>query len=196
MTDDYEYEEDVLPDDLTHRLHRFSLVLHKNRAPEVVAHEAFGEASGAGSLRVVESIQTDPGSDRLFVADESRKSYLEYDRAGSYLGRRLAEGFIDGDPEGIVLVQCSEGGGYWVVTDQQDHVSLFRVFDRESLEFEGTFRGAVTANTDGATFEHGPVPGFPHGVLYAVHDDQALSAIDWRDVSTAMGLRSGCGFKE
>jgi 3-phytase len=193
VTDDYEYEEDVVPDDLTHRLHRFRVRLVAGQEPVVEEHAAFGAPRGPGALRVVESIEVDPEAGRLLVADESRKSYLAYDTNGEYQGRALAEGRIEGDPEGIVLVGCTGGGGYWVVTDQQDDVSLFRVFDRESLEYVGTFRGAVTANTDGTTFEHGPVPGFAAGVLYAVHDDKALSAFDWADVTGAMGLRDGCG---
>ena len=194
VTDDYEYEEDVVPDDLTRRLHRFSVSLAAGTPPRVDAHDTFGAPEGPGALRVVESIQIDAEGGRLFVADESRKRYLPYDLNGVYqTGSALGAGRIEGDPEGIVLVTCPAGGGYWVVTDQQDDVSLFRVFDRTSLEYAGTFRGEVTANTDGTTFEHGPVPGFPGGVLYAVHDDQALSAFDWAEVTRSMGLRSGCG---
>lgn len=196
VTDDYEYEEDVVPDDLTHRVHRFDVRLANGTAPTVLAHTTFGAADGAGSLRVVESIQVDSARGRLFIADESRKSYMAYALHGQYLGgAALGAGMIEGDPEGIVLVECSDGGGYWIVTDQQDTVSLFRLFDRSSLDYVGTFRGPVTANTDGASFEHGPVPGFPNGVLYAVHDDQALSAFDWADVASAMGLPSGCGVR-
>lgn len=194
VTDDYEYEEDVVPDDLTHRLHRFRLRLGTGRPPTVTEHEAFGAPDGPGALRVVESIQIDPEAGRIFVADESRKSYLEYGTDGRARGRALADGHVVGDPEGIVLVRCIDGGGYWVVTDQQDHASLFRVFDRETLHYVGTFRGMATANTDGAAYEHGPVPGFAKGVLYAVHDDQALSAFDWEDVTRAMGLRGRCGY--
>jgi 3-phytase len=194
VTDDYEYEEDVVPDDLTHRLHRFRLTLRSGMAPRVSSHAAFGAPDGEGALRVVESIQIDPDAGVVYVADESRKSYLPYGLDGAYAGgAALGAGRIGGDPEGIVLVRCPGGAGYWVVTDQQDDVSLFRVFDRSDLSYTGTFRGEVTANTDGTTFAHGPVPGFPEGVLYAVHDDRALSAIDWGSVRSAMGLPAGCG---
>ncbi len=193
VTDDYEYEEDVVPDDLTHRLHRFTLELTTDDAPRVLEHAAFGAASGDGALRVVESIQADAAAGVLLVADESRRSYLEYGVDGTYRGRTLGTGRIEGDPEGIVLVECPGGGGAWILTDQQDDVSLFRLFDRAGGEYLGTFRGEVTANTDGTTFAHGPVPGFPEGVLYAVHDDQALSAFDFAVVREAMGLPAGCG---
>jgi 3-phytase len=144
---------------------------------------------------VVESIQVDPSAGLLFVADESRRSYLAYGGDGAFRGETLAAGYIEGDPEGIVLVTCADGGGYWIVTDQQDDVSLFRVFDRGDYSYVGSFRGEVTANTDGTTFAPGPVPGFPEGVLYAVHDDQALSAIDWGRVRDAMGLARDCGIR-
>lgn len=193
VTDDYEYEEDVVPDDLTHRLHRFRLALSRDGAPNVLEHEAFGEAQGDGALRVVESIQVDAANGDVYVADESRRSYLRYDFDGSYQGSELAGGYIGGDPEGIVLVECPANAGYWIITDQQDDTSLFRVFSRGTLDFIGTFRGEVTANTDGASFSPGPVPGFPDGVFYAIHDDQGLSAFAWPDVVQALGLSAGCG---
>lgn len=192
VTDDYEDVEDVVPDDLTRRVHRFDVSLRSGAAPEVRAHATFGAPDGEGALRVVESIQVDPDQGLVFVADESRKSYLEYDVSGTYRGRQLGAPAIEGDPEGIVLVRCGAEAGYWVLTDQQDDVTLFRVFDRVDFEPLGVFRGAVTTNTDGATFELGPVPGFPAGVLYAIHDDQALSAFDWGDVAETLGLRSDC----
>ena len=192
VTDDYEDVEDVVPDDLTKRLHRFDVTLRSGRAPEVTAHSTHGAPHGDGALRVVESIQVDPDQERVFVADESRRSYLEYGFDGTFQGRQLGAPEIGGDPEGIVLVRCGAEAGYWVLTDQQPDVTLFRVYDRESREARGVFRGAVTTNTDGATFELGPVPGFPNGVLYAIHDDQALSAFDWADIARALGLRSDC----
>lgn len=191
VTDDYGGDDrtDVDP---TRRLHRFDVVLRAETAPEVTGHEAFGDSTGDGVLQVVESIQVDPDRSLLFVADESRKAYLAYGADGAYRGDLLAEGYVEGDPEGIALVRCGEGGGYWIVTDQQDEVSLFRVFDRIDLAYLGAFRGIRTANTDGITFAPGPVPGFPEGVLYAVHDDQALSAVDWGDAARALGLASPC----
>lgn len=194
VTDDYESGGSGIPDDLTRRLHRFLVDLTAGGEPVVVEHDVFGEAEGAGALRVVESLQVDEDGDVLFVADESRKLYAAYGFSGRFRGEpHLGAGVIEGDPEGLVLVKCEGGGGYWVVTDQQEDVSVFRVFDRDTLEFLGAFRGEFTANTDGTTFAHGPAPGFPGGVLYAVHDDQALSAFAWADVSQSLSLRADCG---
>lgn len=192
VTDDYEGPGETVPDDLTRRLHRFEVRLTADDLPEVVHHVAFGDSTGPGRLEVVESIQVDPDAETLFVADESEKHYVAYGGSGGYAGRALGAGVIHGDPEGIALVRCGEDDGYWIVTDQQDDVSFFRVFDRASLAYLGTFRGRRTANTDGVTFEMGPVPGFPVGVLYAVHDDQALSAFDWGEAARALRLAPLC----
>lgn len=193
VTDDYEDVEDVVPDDLTNRLHRFDVTLAPGSAPRVRAHATHGAPHGEGALRIVESIQLDPDAELLLVADESRKSYLEYGFDGSYRGRQLGAPDIEGDPEGILLIRCGPDGGYWVLTDQQDDVTLFRVYDRVTRQALGVFRGEITTNTDGATFELGPVPGFPDGVVYAVHDDQAITAFDWAEVTRRLDLRADCG---
>ena len=195
VTDDYKGPQESVPEDLTRRLHRFTVRLESGAEPLVLNHETFGAAEGPGALEVVESIQVDPDAGTVFVADESRKAYLEHGSDGIFRGRMLGQGRIGGDPEGIVLVRCGASDGYWVVTDQQDDVSLFRIFDRQNLSYIATFRGAVTANTDGASFEPGPVPGFPNGAFYAIHDDQALSAFDWGEIVSLLDLRQGCGLR-
>jgi 3-phytase len=192
ITDDYAVADSTAPD-YTRRVHRYVVRIDEAGAPHVVDHATFGEASGEGALQVVESIGLDPELGRVLVADELKRSYQIYDTAGSYTGEALGAGAIQGDPEGIALVECPGGEGYWLVTDQRDEVSIFLLFDRRNLEPAGAFRGRVTANTDGITFAHGPVPGFPGGVMYAVHDDQALTAFAWDDVQSALRLRPGCG---
>jgi 3-phytase len=37
-----------------------------------------------------------------------------------------------------------------------------------------------------------PIPDFPAGALYAVHDDASVTAFDWRHVAGALGLRADC----
>ena len=81
-------------------------------------------------------------------------------RAGRFTGALMGEGLIAGDPEGVALVRCPGGTGYWIATDQQPDVSWFRVFRRSDLAYLGAFRGQVTTNTDGVTFAEGEVPGF------------------------------------
>lgn len=193
VTDDYEVADPAAPD-YTRRLHRFRVRLGPDGRPRVLAHDAFGAADGPGRLTVVESIGLDPEAGRVLVADESRRHYLVYDTLGAHVaGRALAEGRVAGDPEGLALVPCAGGGGYWIVTDQQDRMSYFRLFDRETFSYVGTFRGRRTANTDGVTFARGRVPGFDGPVFFAVHDDQAVSAFAWDDVRTAFAIPETCG---
>lgn len=192
VTDDYETPVDGTGD-LTRRVHRFRVHLDAEGRPTVREHVAFGDPGGPGALAVVETIGIDPARDRLFVADEARKAYLAYDTAGVFTGAMLADGRIQGDPEGMALVACADGSGYWVTTDQQPEVSWFRVFRRGDLTYLGSFRGDVTANTDGVSYAPGPVPGFTGGVFLAVHDDEAVSAFGWEDVAAALGLRPACG---
>lgn len=192
VTDDYVGPGGAVPADLGRRVHRFVLHLGADGALVVAGHAAFGDASGKGALAVVETIGADPRHGRILVADESRKRYLVYDTLGVFTGVELAAGRVAGDPEGMALVRCGDGGGYWIVTDQQPDVSLFRVFRRADLAYLGSFRGRETANTDGVTFAAGPLPGFPDGAFFAVHDDQAVSAFDWGEVRDALGLGGGC----
>jgi 3-phytase len=50
----------------------------------------------------------------------------------------------------------------------------------------------VTRNTDGIGLAQDPLPDFPAGALFAVHDDQAVAAFDWRDIEAALALPSDC----
>ena len=159
VTDDYETATDG-SGDLSRRVHRFRVHVDRAGHPSVRDHMAFGDREGAGALAVVETIGADAARGRVFVADEARKAYLVYDTSGAFTGASLAAGRIVGDPEGMALVPCADGSGYWVVTDQQPDVSIFRVFRRDDLSYLGAFRGAVTANTDGVSYARA-VPGLP-----------------------------------
>src|SRR5690606_29981813 len=52
----------------------------------------------------------------------------------------------------------------------------------------GAVARGMVANTDGIWLHDAPTPRFPEGVLYAVHDDQGVVALDWRDIATALSL--------
>lgn len=191
VTDDYEVPAGAEPD-VSRRIHRFDLELDGAQLT-VRDHVALGGAAPAGTLSVVETIWADPAAELLLVADEAQKSYLGFDYHGAPTGAVLGLGRIAGDPEGLALVSCPAGSGYWIATDQRDAVSLFHVFGRRDFSFLGTFRGAVTANTDGVVFASGTVAGFGGPAFFAVHDDQAVAAFAWNDVAQALGLEEGCG---
>lgn len=152
-----------------------------------------GDAEGLGALWIAESVAVDPAHGRLLLADEHvRRRHLKvYETGGGFTGRVVGEGVFEHEPEGIALWPCGDGG-YWVATDQQPDRSVFVLLDRDTLEPVARFRGAVTANTDGIGLTTEPVGRMTAGVLYAVHDDQAVTAFDLRELVEAIGLDPRC----
>lgn len=161
---------------------------------EAEAIRAFGATEGPGVLRKVETLLADAPANRLLVADEldSRRDFKVYQLDGTFSGEVWGRSYFHHEPEGIALRAC-EGSeaGYWIATDQAKEVSYFRVFDRQTFTYRGTFIGPKTANTDGVTLTTAPSERFPEGAFFAVHDDQGVTAFDWRDVAAALEL-PGC----
>lgn len=154
---------------------------------------AFGDTGEDGALRMVESIAGDPVHGRLLIAEEDRRvgsTLREYSLNGPYRGRNLPA--FDADAEGIALWACSFEDGYWIAVDQVTP-TLFRLFDRVTLEPRGVFTGELVANTDGETIHASPTARFPAGALFALHNDQSLAAFDLRDITRALRLRDDCG---
>lgn len=154
---------------------------------------AFGDTGEGGALRMVESIAGDPVHDRLLIADEDRRvgsTLRDYSLNGAYRGHSLPT--FDADAEGVALWACSFEDGYWVAVDQVSP-TLFRLFDRVTLEPRGVFAGEQVANTDGETIHASPTARFPAGALFALHNDQSLAAFDLRDIVHALQLRDECG---
>lgn len=203
VTDAYELANERRPpaEALDRRVKWFTLEVERDAADEATAvnanyEGAFGETTDPGMLYVVESIWGDSEYHRLLVAEEDPaggrviKPYsLDELR---YTGPLLGDGVFRSQPEGIALYACDDGSGYWITTDQAHGRNVFQIFERESLAHVGGFEGAVTRNTDGIWLNQAPLAGFPEGALFAVHDDQAASAFDWRDIVAALGLRGGC----
>lgn len=149
----------------------------------------FGDAAGDGALIEVETIGADPAAGHLLVAEEdaTRRGLRIYGFDGRFTGR-VVGGFVH-QPAGVALYPCADGSGYWVVTDQGEERTLFRVLDRETFEEVGRFAGAVTANTDGVWMWNGASAEFPAGAFYAVHDGRSVSAFGWGEVVEGLGLR-------
>jgi 3-phytase len=203
VSDAYETANERVPPpaQLGRRVQVFDLEVdrHADGTPAGVdaRHEqAFGATSGAGILYVVESLWGDPASDRLLIAEEDPaggRVIKTYSLNGRFTGPVIGDGIFRSQPEGIALFSCEDGSGYWITTDQAYRQNVFHLFDRQTLAHLGGFEGAVTANTDGIWLEQQPLPGFPAGALFAVHDDQAVAAFDWRDIAAALELPVGCG---
>lgn len=196
VTDSFQLSDGTPPalEQLDQRVEHF-LVRNRNGqwSAEPLGH--FGATDAAGALRWVESIIGDIRHGRLMIAEEYMpvgSTLRVYDFDGRYLRTSLDSRHFVGQAEGIALWACGDGSGYWLATDQRDDGNRFQIFDRETLEHVGSFAGTRTSNTDGIHIQQRPSPAFPAGVFFAVHDDQAVSAFDWRDIARAAGVRASC----
>jgi len=152
----------------------------------------FGDTGTQGAVRIAESVYGDVANDRLLIAEEDvavGTQLREYGLDGRYRGRNIGAGLFKAQAEGMALLQCADGSGYWIATDQFKDRSLFHVFDRRTLAYAGAFSGRITANTDGVWLDQRSDARFPSGVFYALHDDQAVAAFDWRDIAKALRLK-------
>ena len=196
VTDSYQLVDGTPPplEQLSERVKHYRLVQQGGQI-EATHVASFGDIGASGALRWVESIYGDPANGRLLIAEEymeSGSTLRVYDMAGKYLGVDLDPSHFDGQAEGIALWSCPDGSGYWLATDQRDDGNRFQVFDRGSLKHLGSFSGRNTSNTDGIHLQQQASAAFPKGVFYAVHDDKAVSAFDWRDIAGALKLRQSC----
>ncbi len=124
-------------------------------------------------MEVADLVVTVTGKDRAV------SSWLGAAGAGSSGTRRgvVGAGLFRAEPQGVALWPCGEEG-YWVLTDQLAARSLFVVLDRRTIAPPGSFTGALTANHDGIGLTQGRLEAFPHGALYAVDDDQSVTAVE------------------
>jgi 3-phytase len=195
VTDNYETADENIPPDaeLGRRVKMFRMTVgEKSVTGELMG--AFGATEGDGVLRVVESICVDTVHNRLLVADEdnSARDIKIYDLAGTFTGTVIGGGIFLYEPEGIVLYECPDGEGYYLCTDQDMADNTFHVFDRKSLKHVGSFKGAITANTDGIALTQRGVGDFLEGIFVAVHNDGNLGTFDWRPIAERLELRHRC----
>jgi len=181
--------EDILPplEELDRRVHRFAF-----DGGTTARHlGAFGDTSPEGALRVVESLWGDVANNRLLVAEEDEawaNEFKVYDLEGTFTGQTVGSAALGAQAEGIMLKSCANGGGWWITTAQGKDKTTFHLFERTSLEHVGAVTGLQVANTDGIWLHDEPNPRFPDGVLYAVHDDQGMVALGWREIADTLGL--------
>lgn len=188
---------DVVPPlaQLNQRVRRYRVQLHDNAKPVVTSLGSFGETAPDAALRMVESIGGDPANDRLLIAEEDTRigaTLREYDLAGRYRQRSIPSALFHAEAEGVALWMCTADSGYWIAADQTNPLTTFHVFDRGALAYKGSFSGGTTAHTDGIALHTAATPRFPHGALFAVHDDKAVTAFDLREVAQALQLSDDC----
>lgn len=196
VTDNYEIVEDSVPPDslLGERVRQFRVAVGAGQvSAELVA--TFGDTSGPGVLKVVESIAADVPNNRLLIAEElETASHIKvYTLDGRFTGQVIDSGLFPNQAEGILLYECGDSAGYWITTDQGMDANTFHVFDRASLEHVGSFRGTETLNTDGIALTQRGFGDFPSGAFYAVHNDGNVAAFSWEAIADSLKLRKDCG---
>ena len=193
VTDNYETEDEQIPADslLSERVKQFRVTVSPDTVQGSLVR-SFGDTTGAGVLRKVETIWADPQNERLLIAEEDELVHKIYTLDGTFTGEVVGQGQFQYEPEGLVLYACDDGSGYWVATDQDEQKNQFRVFDRTSFEPVGSFSGKITSNTDGVALSQRSFGAFGSGAFIAVHDDQSVSAFRWSDIAGALNLRETC----
>lgn len=193
VTDNYETPDEQIPPDteLGRRVHHFRVRVNDGRL-ETQHVRAFGETSGNGVLRKVETIAVDPVYDRVIVAEEHEdiRELKVYTLDGRFTGQVVPNALFDYEPEGLALYPCGDEG-YWVATDQHPDDNTFHVLDRRTLEPRGSFQGAATRQTDGIAVTRGTIGPLTGGALYAAHVDAHVSAFAWDQIAKTIGLAAG-----
>ena len=104
-------------------------------------------------------------------------------------GRRIGDGVIKGDPEGIVVFEPpSRPGEKWIlIADQERSLTRLRFFDAKSGAYAGAVVGQPSlANTDGIALEMGDYGPFVEGALYCVHNDVRVHAYSMADLLASL----------
>ena len=180
--------------ELEDRIHHYRFSLSGNGIQSEKLN-VFGEIYNDGALHTVESLMMDTEYDRLLIADEAypQRNVKIYDLHGNFTHQIISKKYFDSEPEGIALYRCNDGSGYWIITDQHEsNENKFQVFHRQTLQYLGGFKGAITRNTDGIWLTQTSFGQFEAGALYPVHDDGSITAMNWNDIAEALGLKSSC----
>lgn len=194
VTDAYEEPDESVPplSELDERVKQFRFSVDDG-ALSAEHVRTFGDTTGTGVLKVVESIWADPENNRLLIAEEREgESQIKvYTLNGTFTGTTIASSYFSHEAEGIMLYECGSSG-YWLTTDQGEQGNTFHVFERTSLNYEGSFRGKTVSNTDGIFVTEQAFGPFEQGAFYAVHNDGNTVAFDWTSISTALDLNAQC----
>ena len=197
VSDAYMAGEDAQGEDILPPLQRLDRRFRRYEVRQVDGRWAatpagtFGDTSPAGAIRIPESLFGDVQHNRLLIAEEdvaTGTGLREYDLQGRYLGRDVGVGTYVAQAEGIALLRCADGSGWWVASDQFADRTVFHLFERRTLEHVGSFAGERTGLTDGVWLDERGDGRFPQGVFYASNLDEGVSAFDWRDIARALDL--------
>lgn len=155
---------------------------------------AFGDMEGPGRLLRVDALQGDSARDRVLVADteNTRERRLKaYALNGRFSGRTAGGGLFRSGVGGLTQLSCADGRGYWIASDSGANGHYLHLFDRDSLDHQGSAEPAVVRGFSTLWLSPQPLPGFPAGALYLARADGAISALDLAEWLTQAGL-PGC----
>ena len=173
----YLYVTDTeVPRNQTVRAFRLTLTPTGDLTADLV--RTFGDPDGPGAILEAESIAIDDRAGRVLLCDEdpSQHNVKVYTLDGQFTGQVFGGQYVKREPEGIVVVD-TPAGGYVVLTDQQEDLSVWHVFDRQTYTHRAAFTGQpLVANTDGICIYPAALPRFPGGAFFAVHDDADVRA--------------------
>jgi 3-phytase len=193
ITDNYEYEEDVIPADslLDKRVLHYSFNIEDGKLMDVNFEKYIGETTGDGVLKVVESIYADPKNDNLLICEELEgegKTCIKlYDLEGNFK-ENIGLGLFKSQAEGLALVECSDGG-YWISTDQSYDANIFHFLDRNTFELKASFQSDGLSNTDGIWLTQKSFGEFSKGQFIAVNNDGGVGAWDLEKIMTKLNLQ-------
>ncbi|MGD8453837.1 MAG: hypothetical protein PVJ57_18640 [Phycisphaerae bacterium] len=150
---------------------------------------SFGAAESRGVVQEAESIVVDDRERLIYLCDEVAKNVKVFrlvEPARATFVSTFADGLIQGDPEGITLIDTPTDR-LVVLTHQEKKLTTWLVFTRhgESYRHVASFTGMPTiANTDGICVYPQAFRGFPQGAFFAVNDDQQVCAYSLGDIQT------------
>ncbi len=195
ISDNYEMPDESIPPDslLDKRVQEYSINFDGNKM--IFEFIRFiGETSGEGVIRVPESVFCDSFHNRLLISEERKgiTSIKVYSLdEGRYTGNSIGDSIFKYEAEGIALIDCGNGKGYYVCTDQFTGDNTFHLFNRESLKYIKSFKSEGVQNTDGVWLTQKSFPGFPEGAFIAVNNDGGIGA--WKLEKIMNELNIECG---
>lgn len=191
VTDNYEFEEDVIPADslLGKRVLEYEVKIGEDKIISDFK-KYIGETSGEGVLKVVESIMYDSKMDKLYICEELEgkgNTHIKvYDTTGTYKSKFGLDIFTS-QAEGLALID-TEQGGYLVSTDQALEHNIFHFFDRYTLKLLASFDSGKLTNTDGIWITQTQVGDFKKGVFIAVNNDGGIGIWDLEKLLSKINL--------
>jgi hypothetical protein len=166
----------------------------------VYFHDA-GTGDSLGQFSTQEGLETMYGDDYyqvLYIPDEGGGSGIFiYGPDGAVVGENFGENDVfDSDAEGIWVYKClsgevDTGEGLIVVSDQEDDLTDFEVFNRKTKDHLGKINISGVNNTDGISITQQASAEYHMGLLVVIDDDTSTVGVGWDTIFEKTGLSCG-----